>query len=546
VLGATDENLVQTEEARATRTVFPRLHVGYLLRFIFLLSSFAGLNCEAYSQIPQHTVQVLPHTVQVPLLLSSLPPIKSSIPVTVVDMDLSRLQSIVLGKVPRVVEGQRFPGGLQNPWFHFERQSATLTLRSGKLALDATYRGLSQAKEGWRGLAVECRLEPVFLSVSVRIKPQLKTSEQNGFLSSRSTEGQNWFFSSSSTEVEISLAPGSDTHCGIGGLFDVGGEIDKKLSDRSAEIKSAIDAQRFPVPIEALKILLRGPIEIPASGNVRLCLYPEIDEVRLASLKGIPLRCQRSSFCNAIFVADEPESLVPVDARFVISATPILTVRTTPCSSDPPLETRLASLDSLLEPGDRVSFEGPDTTPTAGPFRVMADIDMDYAPAAEAARQALTPIRGQWRGADFSIQPSSFQISDSQGQMLAAVTLQGSLAGTVFFWGTPTPNGTTVSLQNLHLADESRVALATVDSALPDLVSRLFETELKNSFILDLEPLVAPLREMTGKTIRLPGASATFGAFSISLNRVRAHRGRLLASALLTGTVDIRISIPTR
>ena len=156
----------------------------------------------------------------------------------------------------------------------------------------------------------------------------------------------------------------------------------------------------------------------------------------------------------------------------------------------------------------------------------------------DAATQALQPIEGKWGPFHATIKPTRLQLGNANGQVMAALTVTGSVSGTVYFWGTPfvSFDGKNVSLSNLTLAAASRIALSSKDARLPDFIVNLFKQPIQDAITLNLEKALPP----TGNTqpISLPLGSDVLlklGSLDLSVRRLSSVEGALQAEILVKG-----------
>jgi hypothetical protein len=172
------------------------------------------------------------------------------------------------------------------------------------------------------------------------------------------------------------------------------------------------------------------------------------------------------------------------------------------------------------------------------PFRVLAQVGADYNALSAAVKAAAEEYFGHhgWLGLKFSV--SDAEVRDAQGQILVALTLTGSLNGTVYFWGTPvlSPDGKIVSVSDADLAAESKLALIGIDAQLPTIITDLFRQPIRDHLRLDVEQLAAPIKTIAGKGVTFPGGSIMIGQFDLKPLDVRSIPSSLQVDVLLTGT----------
>ncbi len=130
------------------------------------------------------------------------------------------------------------------------------------------------------------------------------------------------------------------------------------------------------------------------------------------------------------------------------------------------------------------------------------------------------------------------QLANTNGQILAALTLSGSVSGTVYFWGTPTvsADGKTVSVPNLTLAAESRTALAEKNVRLPDFIANLFSKPIRDAVTLNLRKQLPQTGGTEPISFQLGQRGIlSLGRLQVTIASVKSIDGELQANILIKG-----------
>jgi hypothetical protein len=371
--------------------------------------------------------------------------------------------------------------------------------------MSPTYRGNVQAKFN----LAECDLDPV--NVNVALSARLAVKKANN----------KWVLSLAGVNLQPSIGPGSDTRCVVGGLLDASGTLQDKLNEISGSMKSKVEALTFPIPIDDLESKLAGPIVLPSNGGRTVCVYPRITGLQIGGLQ-----TSLAAFENAPFRIPEPPirtslpNLLEIPLAFLGAPSVLITN-----NSCPPAEPVPGNLD--------VSEAS-----TEMPFRLLATIGADYPALSAAATSTLKPTQGQWGLLKLKFKPTRLQVANANGQVLAALSLTGSISGTVYFWGTPATSidGKTVFLSNLNLAAESRAALSSKDARLPDFIANLFKAPIQEAFSLNLAKVFPQSDGSQPISFPLPNNGILrLGALKLRIDTVKSVEGQLDATIVIEG-----------
>jgi hypothetical protein len=434
--------------------------------------------------------------------------------ITIKNADLSAVQNAIQAVPPAQIQAEITPAGFMvNPGWSFQRLSDVAYIDvGGTLALMATYKGWLEAKAGPGGLA-DCKLDPLGLDLIVATKPQL------------THDGENWFLATTDPKLSLSREAGSDTGCGPFGLYDVGGLIDQRLSDLAGKYQQTINDKKYPIPIANLSSRLGGPILI----SKRFCLYPRITAVSFGSLSGDLVSDVIPQVNNTLYFTHD--GLKSVTVPLLAAAAPSLLVTRSDCPK--------------ADPAPGIVQISP--FPVAEPFRILASAGIDYPDLSDLAAKRIGPLESNWGPFHLKFSVKKVQVGNSSGQLFVQVDFEGALAGTVYFWGTPTlsPDGNVISVPGIHLAAESQTALGKVNVRLPDFVANLLSGPLQQALVFDISEQLKELKASGSQTITIDGGvTLELGSFSVHAASVRSIPSELQADVVLEGTaaVDLKPS----
>jgi hypothetical protein len=426
------------------------------------------------------------------------PAVQSSLTVTIQQANLAPVQAKIGGTLPGHVQSNG-----EQPHYDFYRSDdrGMWVEDDGYVVFNPQYHGSA----GYSGLGINvCNLDPLYLGVFARFQPAL-TKNPDG-----------WHLAANNPQVVLFVGPGSDTHCSFANI-SVAGLLDQALGNLSSNLTSKVQAAKVDIPVDSVASKVQGPFAVPIQGSSAIaCIYPNVDGVALGRLRGYGYRPTN------MYGTRNLAGLNPVDIPFLISGSPTLLITTGTC---PPA----ASGTIVLA-----------RSPTAGEsFNVLATLGVDYGTLSSLASNEVTKLSGSWGWLGLPFHVSDVQARDASGQVLVAVTLSGSLNGTVYFWGTPvlSHNGQTISVPDAELAAASRSALLGIDIRLPDLIVGLFRQPIRNVLVHNLGPDLATVAAIGSKNIGIPGGgSLSLGSVAVKPLDVRSSPSGLNADVLVTGT----------
>ena len=462
----------------------------------------AVLSMNACVKIPSHNFGALPPVTAV------APPVQSSATVRFEGISSDPIGSALISALPHTIQAQHFPGGCANPCYRFDLHTFDAVLSNGKLVMSPSFRGNVQAKENFG----ECDLGPVNVDVVISARPIIKHN------------GAQWSLSLADVSVQPSIGRGSDTHCVILGLLDVTGTLQDNLNKIAGSIKSQVEALSFPVPVDDLAKKLLGPIALPSNSGRTFCVYPNITDLQIGTIEA-----WQPPFENAIAFLPNNNPIKTSLPRFLsiplsFLGAPSVVATKASCPAPQPITGGIQLADGAAQL----------------PFQLLAAAGADYDTLSDAASGTLKATTGHWGPLKLTVKPTRLQLGNSNGQIFAALSVTGSVSGTVYFWGTPirSEDGKTVSIPNLTLAAESRKLLAAKNARLPDFIANLFSKPIQDAFTFNLQNVLP----QTGGTQPISftlgnNGILDLGTLNVAIQDVRSVEGQLQADVLIKGGV---------
>lgn len=443
-------------------------------------------------------VKIPPHNFQAPPpVIAPEPPVLSSATILFEGIPSDPIGTALIQALPRAIDAKHFPGGCDNPCYHFALQTFDAVLSDGNLVMSPSYRGNVQAKENLG----ECDLDPVIVDVVISGQP---TIGQNG---------TQRFISLSGVSVQPSIGGGSDTHCVIGGLFDVSGTLQDNLNRIAGSMKTKVEALSFPIPVDDLETTLAGPIAIPSRAGPTFCVYPDIALLTVGTIEAFQPPVVRPGPIRTSL----PQSL-SIPLSFVGGPSVVATSGSCPAPNPP----------GIVLVGNRDPF----------PFQLLVRTAANYGTLSDALTGTLKPTTGHWGPLKLTVRPTRLQLANANGQIFGALTLKGALSGTVFFFGVPTvsPDGETLSIPNLTLAATSQEVLGKINPRLPDFVANVFKKPIQDAFTFDLAKLLPQAGATQPITFPLGNNGIIdLGSLKVTIDFVRSLEGQLQADVVIKG-----------
>jgi len=452
-----------------------------------------------FSMLTNGCVKIPPHNFQAPPpAIVPEPPVLSSATILFEGISSDPIGTALVQALPRTIDAKHFPGGCDNPCYHFTLQTFDAVLSDGNLVMSPSYKGNVQAKENLG----ECDLDPVIVDVVISGRP---TIGQNG---------TQMFISLSGVSVQPTVGSGSDTHCVIGGLLDASGTIQDNLNKIAGSMKSQIEALEFPIPVADLATKLTGPIAIPSKPGPTFCVYPRISDLEVGTIEAF----QPPVVTPGPIRTSLPKSLA-IPLSFVGGPSVVAQTSSSCPAPNPPGTILVGNHDPR-------------------PFQLLVRTAANYGTLSDAATGTLKPTTGHWGPLKLTVKPTRLQLANANGQILGGLTLKGALSGTVFFFGIPTvsPDGETVSISNLTLAATSQEVLGKINPRLPDFVANVFQKPIQDAFTFNLEKLLPPAGATQPITFPLGNNGIIdLGSLNVTVDFVRSLEGQLQADVVIKG-----------
>jgi hypothetical protein len=375
-------------------------------------------------------------------------------------------------------------------WTFIRNGPPQVRIQDGLVAVHAEYKGSIET----RGGAGTCRLDPVYSTLDATGKLVLLQNRESVA------------FGFEPAQTAVGLKPESDARCNMFNI-PVKDQLPElfSISEAKSALAESVQPETFTIPFQRLWDDLGGPLSVPVSAlNSRACLYGNPREVVLGQQRGTIQETVISGFAREMPVASLEQS----------------------CAEAPPTT-------ALVNSGA--------PSPDSKPFVILAKIPLPYANLSHQAQSKLfhQTILLDGGGTE-SATIEHVNATDANGRILLAVETSGDLKGTIYYWGTPRldDNGKTLSIPDLQMANESRVALDSVRVGYWQMVDRELKTKLRQAVTTDFSAQIEQLKQaLTGKhTV----GSVTTDILVTGQQPDQAHSTpqALIATILLQGTAS--------
>jgi hypothetical protein len=431
---------------------------------------------------PQYTAPA-PGTIEV--AVSQLP--DSTLPVTLV-IDLTPLERTLQTTMPERFSETKHPLGKDYRWDFVREGEPQVSIQDGRMTIHATYRGDIEAKEALR----RCRLDPIY--------PVLDTTGQLEL----GQEGNAFVLNLKNPQMSIDLKPESESKCNM---------FNSPVKDQLAEllnrstlvqnIKRAVDEGGFQIPLQQVWTRLQAPVAVNvATFNTQACIYGKPAEMAIGTLKGT---AQRTTI--PISVKETPT------AKFENS-----------CGKPSDNAMKVSFGAALLE---------------GQPYKVLASVTVPYSVVNQGLQEKLFHQPLKVGGEDMVIEQAT--ASDSSGKVLLTVRTTGALNGSIYYWGTPSLEGSTsvLTIHDLQMASESKTMLDTIKVGYWQLVDQALRNKLQASVRVDLTDRIAKMQSAITGTHTSGEVITAMTMARQQPQRAYSIPGALVADILFEGTAGV-------
>jgi len=438
---------------------------------------------SANSVPPLQYTAPAPGTIEVPV--SQLP--DSTLPVTLV-LDLTPLERTLQTTMPERFSEAKHPLGNDYRWDFVREGEPQVSIQDGRVTIHATYRGDIEAKEALR----RCRLDPVY--------PVLDTTGQLEL----GQEGNVFVLNLKNPQMTIDLKPESESKCNM---------FNSPVKDQLAElldrgtlvqnIKRAVDEGGFQIPLQQVWTRLQVPVAVNvATFNTQACIYGKPAEMAIGTLKGTAQR-----------------TTIPTSVK----ETPTATFENS-CGKPSDNAMKVTFGAALLE---------------GQPYKVLASVTVPYSVVNQELQEKLFHQPLKVGGEDMVIEQAT--ASDSSGKVLLTVRTTGGLNGSIYYWGTPSLEGSAsvLTIPDLQMASESKTMLDTIKVGYWQLVDQALRNKLQASARVDLTDRIAKMQSAITGTHTSGEVTTAMTMARQQPQRAYSMPGALVADILFEGTAGV-------
>lgn len=420
----------------------------------------------------------------------------SSLPVTVT-ADLSPISRIIQGVFPERLTEENHPLGHDYLWRFVREGEPQVQIQDGIVTYRATYKGDIESSA-----ARACRLNPLYPVI-----------EGTGRLSFRELD-QGLLVTLIDPQTTIDLKPESDSSCN---MFNI------PVKDQLAEILDrdtltqrigqSVDQAAYIIPLSLVWERLQQPILV-SQANTQFCLYGHAREFIVGSMKGA---AQRTTITG------------------VAKQTPIVLYQA-PCrTSDdtPPMKVHMDRSVVAAQEGQ--------------PYKILLTVPVPYNVLSQQLQQRLFHQEIKLP----TILKDTFLIeqvtaSNANGQTLLAVNTNGSVNGTLYYWGAPRleRDGNLITISDLQMAAETKTELDNVKPGYWQMVDQELKARLQEAAAIDLS-------QQLGNVKRAISGQHKSGWLQLDVlvarqepAQVTSTQNTLLADIILEGTASASGQLP--
>jgi len=422
---------------------------------------------------------------------------ESILPVTLT-ADLTPVQQAIQSAVPERLTEANHPLGADYRWRFLREGEPQVLIQDGLVKYQAVYRGEIES-----AAARACRLDPLY--------PVL---EGTGRIMLRQQD-QALLVTLVYSKTSFNLKPESDSKCN---MFNI--PLKEQLAELfkqeaiNQEIARAVEQAGITIALQPVWERLHGPVAMTvASANTQLCLYAKVRDFTVGALKG---PAQQTTIMG--MARETPVALYQTPCQ-----KPILS----------PVNVHMGSTAAALD--------------DAQPYQVLLSVPVPYAVLNQKLQERLFHQEAKLEttfGEKLLIERA--YASDANGRVLLAVDTSGAVNGTIYYWGTPTlqENGNLVTLPDLQMANESKVALDDIMVGYWKVVDQQLKDRLRDAAAIDLSQRIANMKSaMSGQHHS--------GTLAMDLLMGRQESGRaystrdaLVVDLILQGTASAAARLP--
>jgi hypothetical protein len=422
---------------------------------------------------------------------------ETSLPVTL-KADLTPVQHSIETAVPEKFTDKDHPLGADYDW-HFVREGQPeVSIQDGLVKFQAVYRGDIETSA-----ARACRLDPLYPVLEGTGKLVLQ-EHGNGVLVKMNDVQSTW-----------NLKPESDTKCNMFNL-PVQQQLKELFNQETVnqQIVHAVDSSKVFLPINLVWEQLHGPMPVTvAQKNTQLCLYGKVRDFTIGSMKG------------------------PVQQTTIVGVarqTPVAILQTNcPKPAIAPVQVHMGNTAIAANEGQ--------------PYHVLLSVPVPYAVLNQQLQERLFHQDAKLPttfNKDFRIEHA--YATDANGRTLITVDMSGDLNGTVYYWGTPTleEDGNYLTIPDLKLANESKIALDEIKTGYWQLVDQELKPRLQHATTLDLGQRIGNMKSALSGQHKSGALNMDILMARQEAARAYSTRDAVVADILLQGTASATEGLP--
>ena len=422
---------------------------------------------------------------------------ESLLPVTLT-ADLTPVQRSIQSAIPEQVTHENHPLSSDYRWRFIREGEPQVMIQDGLVTYQAVYRGEIESTA-----ARACRLDPIYPVLEGT--GRLLLHEQN----------QGLVVTMEDTQTVMNLKAESDSKCN---MFNI--PVKEQLAELfkqqeiNQHIRRSVEAAGYSVPIQLLWDRLQEPLAVSA-GNTQLCLYGQVREILVGALKG---SAQQTTMTG------------------VARQTPIA-VYQTPCQKPAPRAMKV-QMDNTAG-----------NTQEGQPYKVLLTVPVSYAVLNHQLQERLfhqNVTLPTMFGNSLIIERAV--ASDVGGHTLVSIETSGDLNGTLYYWGTPRleQTGNVLSLPDLQMANESKIALDEVKTGYWQMVDQEIRNRLRQATTLDLSQRLTGMKNALSGQHKSGGLAMDLLVAKQEAAQVTSTKDALLADILLEGTASATNRMPVK
>jgi len=126
--------------------------------------------------------------------------------------------------------------------------------------------------------------------------------------------------------------------------------------------------------------------------------------------------------------------------------------------------------------------------------------------------------------------------ADAGGHVLIALTLDGSIRGSVYLWGDPFADGTSLAIRNLHVETTTDDLLSAIKVGLAQLFLGDLGPRIEAVARIDLAPKIEKLKKKWSEKHELKAGSLTMAVERVDVSRAFSNPDYLAGWVVLEGT----------